>query len=97
MSFPFGVVLLELITGQKPIDASQPIEADGLVEWARPLLLHALDTGEFQDLRDPRLDNNYDESEMFRMIAAAAACIRRSASKRPQMGQVVRALDNLGE
>lgn len=55
---------------------------------ARPLLSRALDTGEFQDLPDPRLDNNYNESEMFRMIEAAAACTRHSAGMRPQMGQV---------
>jgi hypothetical protein len=26
---------------------------------------------------------------MFRMIEAAAACVRHSASKRPRMGQVI--------
>ncbi|XP_039143359.1 proline-rich receptor-like protein kinase PERK8 [Dioscorea cayenensis subsp. rotundata] len=95
--YSFGVVLLELITGRKPVDASQPLGDESLVEWARPLLSRALDTGEFQDLPDPRLDNNYNESEMFRMIEAAAACTRHSAGMRPQMGQVMRALDNLGE
>ncbi|KAM0932935.1 putative protein kinase RLK-Pelle-PERK-1 family [Dioscorea sansibarensis] len=95
--YSFGVVLLELITGRKPVDASQPLGDESLVEWARPLLTRALDTGEFQDLPDPRLDNNYNESQMFRMIEAAAACTRHSAAMRPQMGQVVRALDNLGE
>ncbi|KAA3460699.1 proline-rich receptor-like protein kinase PERK9 [Gossypium australe] len=32
--FSFGVVLLELITGRKPVDASQPIGDESLVEWA---------------------------------------------------------------
>ncbi|KAH1190070.1 Proline-rich receptor-like protein kinase PERK8 [Glycine max] len=31
--YSFGVVLLELITGRKPIDASQPIGDESLVEW----------------------------------------------------------------
>ena len=38
---------------------------------------------------DPRLEKSYVEGEMFRMIEAAAACIRHSAAKRPRMVQVV--------
>lgn len=51
-------------------------------------------TREFGELVDPRLENNYVESEMFGMIEAAAACVRHSAPKRPRMSQVVRALDS---
>ncbi|XP_038892953.1 proline-rich receptor-like protein kinase PERK13 [Benincasa hispida] len=91
--FSFGVVLLELITGRKPVDPTQPLGDESLVEWARPHLLHALETGEFDGLVDPRLGKQYVESEMFRMIEAAAACVRHSAPKRPRMVQVVRALD----
>ncbi|CAL5197068.1 unnamed protein product [Lathyrus oleraceus] len=92
--FSFGVVLLELVTGRKPIDETQPLGDESLVEWARPLLIHAFMTREFGELVDPRLENNYVESEMFGMIEAAAACVRHSAPKRPRMSQVVRALDN---
>jgi serine/threonine protein kinase len=31
--FSFGVVLLELITGRKPVDASNPLGDESLVEW----------------------------------------------------------------
>ncbi|KAM3705739.1 hypothetical protein ACJW31_03G102200 [Castanea mollissima] len=93
--YSFGVVLLELITGRKPVDTSQPLGDESLVEWARPLLTSALDNEEFIDLADPRLEMNYVESEMFRMIEVAAACVRHSAAKRPRMGQVVRAFDGL--
>ncbi|XP_028084353.1 proline-rich receptor-like protein kinase PERK8 isoform X1 [Camellia sinensis] len=95
--YSFGVVLLELITGRKPVDASQPLGDESLVEWARPLLNQALESERFEELADPRLENNYVETEMFRMIEAAAACIRHLASKRPRMSQVVRALDSIGE
>ncbi|KAK6921825.1 Serine-threonine/tyrosine-protein kinase, catalytic domain [Dillenia turbinata] len=93
--YSFGVVLLELITGRKPVDPSQPLGDDSLVEWARPLLSHALETEKFETLTDPILEKNYVESEMFRMIEAAAACVRHSAAKRPTMGQLVRAFDTL--
>ncbi|CAN6482772.1 unnamed protein product [Victoria cruziana] len=92
--FSFGVVLLELITGRKPVDTSRPLGDESLVEWARPLLQDALESANFQHLADTRLDNNYDETEMFRMVEAAAACIRHSAELRPRMGQVARALSS---
>ncbi|XP_057970931.1 proline-rich receptor-like protein kinase PERK8 [Malania oleifera] len=95
--FSFGVVLLELITGRKPVDASQPLGDESLVEWARPLLTQALDDEEFEELVDPRLENDYVEGEMFRMIEAAAACVRHSAARRPRMSQIVRALDSIAD
>ncbi|KAH1198176.1 Proline-rich receptor-like protein kinase PERK13 [Glycine max] len=91
--FSFGVVLLELVTGRKPVDQTQPLGDESLVEWARPLLLRAIETRDFSDLTDPRLKKHFVESEMFRMIEAAAACVRHSALRRPRMVQVVRALD----
>ncbi|XP_019419881.1 PREDICTED: proline-rich receptor-like protein kinase PERK8 isoform X1 [Lupinus angustifolius] len=95
--YSFGVVLLELITGRKPVDTSQPIGDESLVEWARPLLTETLESEDFEILVDPKLGKNYNRDEMFRMIEAAAACVRHSAVKRPKMSQVVRALDSLDE
>ncbi|XP_042500181.1 proline-rich receptor-like protein kinase PERK13 isoform X2 [Macadamia integrifolia] len=95
--YSFGVVLLELVTGRKPVDSTQPLGDESLVEWARPLLNRALDSGDFEEIVDPRLEKRYVESEMFRMIETAAACVRHSAQKRPRMVQVVRALDTEGE
>ncbi|EOA39757.1 hypothetical protein CARUB_v10008405mg [Capsella rubella] len=95
--FSYGVVLLELITGRKPVDTSQPLGDESLVEWARPLLSHAIETEDFTALADPKLDKNYVGVEMFRMIESAAACIRHSATKRPRMSQIVRAFDSLAE
>ncbi|WCJ35721.1 Protein kinase superfamily protein [Euphorbia peplus] len=93
--FSYGVVLLELITGCKPVDTSRPLGEESLVEWARPLLGHALANEEFDALVDSRLEKNYNENELFRMIEAAAACVRHLAAKRPRMGQIVRAFDSL--
>ncbi|CAJ1940125.1 unnamed protein product [Sphenostylis stenocarpa] len=91
--YSFGVVLLELVTGRKPVDQTQPIGDESLVEWARPHLLSVMETRNFSELVDPRLEKHFVEKEMFRMIEAAAACVRHSAPRRPRMVQVVRALD----
>uniref|UniRef100_A0A5B6YVJ9 non-specific serine/threonine protein kinase n=1 Tax=Davidia involucrata TaxID=16924 RepID=A0A5B6YVJ9_DAVIN len=91
--FSFGVMLLELITGRRPVDSTQSFMDDSLVDWARPLLTRALEDGNFDTLVDPRLQKDYNQNEVDRMIACAAACVRHSARRRPRMNQVVRALE----
>ncbi|EFJ07415.1 hypothetical protein SELMODRAFT_133636 [Selaginella moellendorffii] len=93
--YSFGVVLLELITGRRPVDTTQRVGDESLVEWARPYLTQAIENGDLDGIVDERLAN-YNENEMLRMVEAAAACVRHSASKRPRMAQVVRALESDG-
>ncbi|VYS48858.1 unnamed protein product [Arabidopsis thaliana] len=92
--FSFGVVLLELITGRRPVDKSQPFaDDDSIVDWAKPLMIQALNDGNFDGLVDPRLENDFDINEMTRMVACAAASVRHSAKRRPKMSQIVRAFE----
>nr|GFA21127.1 proline-rich receptor-like protein kinase PERK9 [Tanacetum cinerariifolium] len=42
-----------------------------------------------------RLGTNFVTSEMFCMIEATVACVRHSATKRPRMGQILRAFESL--
>ncbi|XP_039159308.1 proline-rich receptor-like protein kinase PERK1 [Eucalyptus grandis] len=85
--FSFGVVLLELITGRRPIDKTRPFVEDSMVDWAR------LEDGKFDAIVDPKLHKDYATEEMTRTIACAAACVCHSARHRPRMTQVVRALE----
>ncbi|CAA6672891.1 unnamed protein product [Spirodela intermedia] len=91
--FSFGVMLLELITGRRPVDSANAFMDDSLVDWARPLLTRALEDGNYEALVDHRLENNYDPNEMTRLVACAAACVRHSARRRPRMSQIVRVLE----
>lgn len=60
------------------------------------MLVQALEDEDFEALVDPKLEKNYIASEMFRMIEAAAACVRHSAAKRPRMSQVAISVDISG-
>ncbi|KAG6515089.1 hypothetical protein ZIOFF_025474 [Zingiber officinale] len=90
--FSFGVMLLELITGRRPVDPSGYME-DSLVDWSRPILTQASVDKNFDELVDKRLENKYNVEEMKRMAVSAAACVQYSARKRPKMSQIVRGLE----
>ncbi|GLT36042.1 hypothetical protein SLA2020_104470 [Shorea laevis] len=82
--FAFGVFLLEIISGRKPVDSSH----QSLHNWAKPLLNH----GENEKLVDPRLRENYDALQLKRLAFAASLCIRSSPSWRPTMSEVLEAM-----
>ncbi|XP_027770103.1 proline-rich receptor-like protein kinase PERK5 isoform X1 [Solanum pennellii] len=90
--FSFGIVLLELITGKRPIDPSNIME-DSLVEWARPLLKTALEEGKYDELVGAPFEGNNVPKELHRLVVCAAASTRHSAKRRPKMTQIMRALD----
>ncbi|KAL6867519.1 hypothetical protein ACP4OV_015543 [Aristida adscensionis] len=85
--YAFGVVLLELLSGRKPIsgDGSSPKGQESLVLWATPVL----NSGDISDLLDQRLDVKHDEVEVRRMASAASLCLRRSARLRPPISQIL--------
>ncbi|KAJ6368651.1 hypothetical protein OIU78_001097 [Salix suchowensis] len=90
--FSFGVMLLELITGRRPVDLSGDMD-DSLVDWARPLCAKALEDGNYGELVDPSLEGNYDLQEVACMVACAGASVSHSAKMRPKMSRIVRALE----
>ncbi|CAK8569242.1 unnamed protein product [Lathyrus sativus] len=91
--FSYGVMLLELITGRRPVGTTGDYEEDSLVDWARPVCTKALESGILTGLVDIRLEDNYDKNEVTRMIACASASVRHSAKRRPKMSQIVRVLE----
>ncbi|CAD5333326.1 unnamed protein product [Arabidopsis thaliana] len=86
--YAFGVVLLELITGRKPIEARRASGQENLVVWAKPLLDRGMEA--IVELLDPRLKCTRKNSvQMERMIRAAAACVINEESRRPGMEEIV--------
>ncbi|KFK42126.1 hypothetical protein AALP_AA2G214300 [Arabis alpina] len=86
--YAFGVVLLELLSGRKPISSGCPKGQESLVMWAKPIL----DDGKYSQLLDPILRDNNDGDQMKRMALAATLCIRRSPQARPKMSIVLKLL-----
>ncbi|KAJ7287909.1 hypothetical protein O6H91_Y315500 [Diphasiastrum complanatum] len=83
--YSFGVFLLELISGRKPIDHSGPEGLQRLTDWAFSLL----EKQAYLDLVDPRLKGKVNSDELIQMLQAAYLCIQQDAQSRPNMSQVL--------
>ncbi|KAM7473559.1 hypothetical protein LguiB_020802 [Lonicera macranthoides] len=79
--FAFGVFLLEIISGRKPVDGSH----QSLHSWAKPIL----NQGNNEKLVDSRLEGLYDITQLNRLAFAASLCIRASSTWRPTMSEVL--------
>ncbi|XP_008803599.1 probable receptor-like serine/threonine-protein kinase At5g57670 [Phoenix dactylifera] len=84
--FAFGVFLLEIISGRKPVDGSHR----SLLSWAKPYL----SDGTTQKLVDPRLEEDYDMGQLKRLTFIASLCIRATATWRPSMTEVLELLED---
>ncbi|KAF4378182.1 hypothetical protein F8388_009035 [Cannabis sativa] len=87
--YSYGVVLLELLSGRKPVDMSQPQGQENLVTWARPLLANREG---LEQLVDPTLVGCCDFDDIAKVAAIASMCVHPEVTHRPFMGEVVQAL-----
>lgn len=87
--YSYGVVLLELLTGKKPVDMSQQPGQENLVAWARPLLTsrEGLET-----MIDQSVAPDVPFDSIAKVAAIASMCVQPEVSHRPFMGEVVQAL-----
>ncbi|XP_002534343.2 PTI1-like tyrosine-protein kinase At3g15890 [Ricinus communis] len=83
--YSFGILLLEIITGRKPIEKLPGGVKRTITEWAEPLIIK----GRIKDLVDPRLRGNFDETQLKQTINVAALCVQNEPEKRPSMKEVV--------
>ncbi|EPS66308.1 hypothetical protein M569_08460, partial [Genlisea aurea] len=87
--YSYGVVLLELLTGRKPVDMSRPCGEENLVSWARPLLTSREG---LEAMIDESLGPDFPFDGIAKVAAIASMCVQPEVSNRPFMGEVVQAL-----
>lgn len=92
--YGFGVVLLELLSGQRAIDKNRPAGHHNLVEWAKPYL-----TNKRRIFRviDSRLEGQYSMDQAQKAAFLALQCISTEARARPTMEEIVTSLEQLQE
>ncbi|KAF8685355.1 hypothetical protein HU200_043979 [Digitaria exilis] len=89
--YSFGVVLLELVTGQRPIPVS--FVSKELVQWVWEMKAK----GKQIEVLDPALQGTGYEEQMLRVLEAACQCVNRNPSMRPTIQEVVSCLDSIDD
>ncbi|CAF2068076.1 hypothetical protein Bca4012_086684 [Brassica carinata] len=92
--FGYGVMLLELITGQRAFDLARLANDDDvmLLDWVKGLLKEK----KLEALVDVDLQGNYIDEEVEQLIQVALLCTQSSPMERPKMSEVVRMLEGDG-
>ncbi|XP_051217649.1 LRR receptor kinase SERK2 [Lolium perenne] len=92
--FGYGIMLLELITGQRAFDLARLANDDDvmLLDWVKGLLKEK----KIDLLVDPDLQGVYTEQEVEGLIQVALLCTQGSPMERPKMSEVVRMLEGDG-
>ncbi|KAL0904678.1 hypothetical protein M5K25_026809 [Dendrobium thyrsiflorum] len=90
--YSFGILLLELVSGRKPIERLAGGIKRTITEWAEPLI----SSGRLSDLIDPRLNAEFDAHDLRRILHAAARSVQSDPDRRPTMRQVLDILSGGG-
>ncbi|KAL3820263.1 hypothetical protein ACJIZ3_006168 [Penstemon smallii] len=92
--FGFGILLLELITGQKALDAANGQVQKGMIlDWVRTLY----EDKRLEELVDKNLKGSYNEDELEKAVELALECTRSNPEVRPRMSQVLKSLEGFSE
>ncbi|CAN6237163.1 unnamed protein product [Urochloa humidicola] len=87
--YSFGVVLLELLTGQRPVPIS--CKSKELVQWVHEMRSE----GKQIEVLDPALQGTGYEEQMLKMLEVACQCVHHNPSMRSTIQEVVSCLDSI--
>lgn len=93
--YSFGVILMEIITGRKALDETQPEDSMHLVTWFRRM---SINKDSFAKAIDPTIDLTEETLASIHTVAELAGhCCAREPYQRPDMGHAVNVLSSLVE
>ncbi|XP_042401044.1 probable serine/threonine-protein kinase PBL15 [Zingiber officinale] len=90
----FGVVLLELLTGRKNLDARYPKEERNIVKWSKPFLA---DDCRLSFIMDPRIKGRFPPKAVRAVADILLKCLQKDPSERPTMRAIAESLENVQE
>lgn len=89
--FGFGVLVLEVMCGRRPIEEGKPV----LIDWVRELAAQ----GDLMAASDGRIKarGGFDPEEILRLLQLGLVCVHPDPGSRPTMRQVVKFLEGKSE
>ncbi|KAG8643348.1 hypothetical protein MANES_11G030900v8 [Manihot esculenta] len=83
--YSFGIILLELITGQPAIRRDVNGEIIRIQEWVTPII----ENGDVRSIVDPTLQGDFDTNSAWKAVEIALSCVLNTATRRPDMTDVL--------
>ncbi|KAK0579736.1 hypothetical protein LWI29_030716 [Acer saccharum] len=87
--YAFGVVLLELLMGRRPVEKMSPSQCQSIVTWAMPQLT---DRSKLPHIVDPVIRDTMDLKQLYQVAAVAVLCVQPEPSYRPLITDVLHSL-----
>jgi hypothetical protein len=87
--YAFGVVLLELLLGRRPVEKLSSVQCQSLVTWAMPQLT---DRSKLPKIVDPVIKDTMDHKHLYQVAAVAVLCVQPEPSYRPLITDVLHSL-----
>ncbi|XP_057832393.2 L-type lectin-domain containing receptor kinase SIT2-like [Cryptomeria japonica] len=87
--FSFGVLMLEVACGRRPVESPLDDSQVILLDWVRELYAN----NRLMDAADPKLGGNFVEDEMETVLKLGLFCSNPQPEARPTMRQVVQILE----
>ncbi|KAL8042934.1 hypothetical protein ABFX02_09G085100 [Erythranthe guttata] len=84
--YAFGVVLLELLMGRRPVERVAETQCQSIVTWAMPQLT---DRSKLPNIVDPAIRNTMDLKHLYQVAAIAVLCVQPEPSYRPLITDVL--------
>ncbi|XP_008795844.1 calmodulin-binding receptor-like cytoplasmic kinase 3 isoform X2 [Phoenix dactylifera] len=82
--FSFGILLIEILSGRRPVELKRGIDERITVRWA----FNKYNEGNLRDILDPLLEEVVDEEVLGRMLSLAFQCSAPTRDDRPDMKEV---------
>nr|ABR16548.1 unknown [Picea sitchensis] len=91
--YSYGIVVLEIVSGRKSVNARLDASMQLLLEWA----WNQFQQDQVLDIVDSSLEGQYPREQVLRVIRIALLCTQGSWALRPAMSEVVSMLTNNSE
>ncbi|XP_057829163.2 L-type lectin-domain containing receptor kinase SIT2-like [Cryptomeria japonica] len=87
--FSFGILMLEVACGRRPVDPSLDAFQIVMVEWVRELYAK----GRLTEAADPNLGGEYVEDEMEKVLKLGLLCCNSRPEARPAIRQILQIIE----
>ncbi|WOL02331.1 putative serine/threonine-protein kinase [Canna indica] len=87
--YSFGILIMETITGRRPVDYSRPPGEVNLIEWIKNMV----SSRKTDEVIDPRMPEKPSSRTLKKTLLVALRCVDPDSQQRPKMGHVIHMLE----